>query len=157
MANSKKNDKKSDKKTTIRVPDGYYRAKPVQVTTDEGEVTYAQLGVTARKRTPQVLIMLQIEGGEFNGARLPWFGYFSDDAKKRTVESLKMLGFAGKSIRDLPAAELTNSVPVTVGNNEFEGKTMSRVDWIGAGPGIQIDGMSGNQLDDLASDVDDLF
>ena len=124
-----------------RVPDGIYTAKPVPVELETGEETFCQLGLAKKKGTKQVLVIFEIQDGPFKGNQLPWFGYLTEDSAKRTIDSLKTVGWDGLSFADLPAAILDGVTQVTVENQTFEGKMRSRVAWVGnsGGPRIVLD------------------
>jgi hypothetical protein len=111
------------------VPKGYYEAIAVPVVIDD-ETVWAQFGETGNGN-PQVVIHYEIaEAGEWKGRRLPWFGYFTDDATDRTLESIRVSGFDGDDLAKLPKTPLKSKVSITVEHNEFEGKTHARVAWV---------------------------
>lgn len=112
-----------------KVANGTYSAVVVPVTVD-GVEKYAQLGLSKRKGTKQILMMLKLTSGEFKGVALPWFGYFSEDSAERTVQALRLCGFTGQDIFDVETQKMTEQVQVTVENETFEGKTQSRIAWI---------------------------
>jgi hypothetical protein len=124
-----------------RVPDGQYRGKPIAAETEEG-LRFAQLGLSARKGTKQILVMFEItEKGPYKGAVLPWFGYFTKDSKERTVDVLRLCGFEGQNILDVETQKLSGDVVLSVENSEYDGKTQSRVAWVNDPnyvPGIKL-------------------
>ena len=120
-----------------RIPNGYYDAIPVPVETEDGK-KFCQLGLSKRSGTKQVMVTFQIDSGEFKGVKLPWFGYLTKDAAETTIKSLKLIGWNGKSFKDLTSLELTGKVQITVENDTYEGRVRSRVSWVNELGGPQI-------------------
>lgn len=127
---------KKEKESRYIVESGFYLAVPTPVTLDTGK-TYVQLGLSGKSGTKQALVMMKLKD---HNVTLPWYGYFTPDAIERTVESLRLLGFKGKSFEEMIEAELTSEVSVTVETDKFKGKVRSRVAWINdpSGPGIKM-------------------
>ncbi|HEX4462931.1 MAG TPA: hypothetical protein VIA18_33385 [Polyangia bacterium] len=71
----------------------------------------------------------EIVGGPREGASLPWYGYFTDKTKKRTLESLRLAGWSNDDIGEIEGFGDTE-VDIVVGHNTWEGKTSARVDWV---------------------------
>ncbi len=114
------------------VPEGYYDA--VCVPGPEK----VQFGYSS-KDNEQVLVTLQILNGPHAGVRVPWFGYFTKDAGKRTTESLRYLGFKGSDLNDINKQPLDQKVQIDVEHNTYEEKTHARVAWINKiGSGIKL-------------------
>lgn len=109
------------------IPAGNYTAEAVPM--DDG--TWAQFGQSS-KGTDQVLMYFRIVEGECAGETLPWVGYFSADAMKRTLESIRLAGFNGDEIYELPAGFAPQQVTVVVehNTNPTNGKTYPRVAWV---------------------------
>lgn len=141
------------------VKEGNYTARAVPQKTEDGP-KYAQLGLSKNSGTKQVLMMFQIESGPFKGETLPWFGYFTKDAAKRTVESLRLCGLKGQDIFAVESQRLDNKVSITVEVGEYEGKTRSRVAWVND-PNyvmqIDLQPMVDDSRTDLADMVGDLM
>jgi hypothetical protein len=118
---------------------GYYRAVAVPVTID-GETLWAQLGRSKEKQTPQVSIMFAIlDEGPYKGRRIGWMGFFTEASVDRTVESLRLCGFKGDELADLPRQALDQEVSVTVEHDEWEGKKRAKVAWVNApGGGMKM-------------------
>jgi hypothetical protein len=103
---------------------GRYRARGV-----EGALGVAKTG------TEQVAVLLEVVEGDDMGARITWFGHFTEKATERTLESLRHLGWQGDDITDLSGIE-RNVVEIVVehevGN---DGVPRARVRWINRGGG----------------------
>lgn len=117
------------------IPCGYYDAVAVPMTDESGQQAVARFAKTANG-TRQVLVYFELlNAGEHTGRRLPWFGFFTKDSAKRTVESLRACGFTGDDLAELPRQPLDQIVSVTVEHNEWEGKTRARIAWVNAAGG----------------------
>ncbi len=118
------------------IPEGHYDAVAVPTTDEQGMERVARFAWT-KTDVRQVHAWFELLSGPHQGARLPWYGFFTKGAGKRTIESLRYMGFTGD---DLEAAEnqpLDQIVSVKVGHNEYEGKTNARIDWVNrAGGGV---------------------
>lgn len=122
---------------TEMIPEGYYNAVAVPREGEDGS-HIARWGVAGEKKTKQVLIYFEITDGEWAGHVLPWFGYFSKAAAKRTVESLRYCGFKGDDLFDLDNQALDQGVNVLVEHNEYDGKTYARIAFVNASGGGAI-------------------
>lgn len=129
------------------VPKGTYRAVAVRTATDQGEV-YAQFGKSKEKGTPQVCVNFELLGGDWDGVRLPWIGYFTPTTEARTLKSLRFCGWKGDDLVEAMTQELDNEVQVVVGHNEYNGKTFARIEWVNApgGGGLKIQAMEDKDL-----------
>jgi hypothetical protein len=118
------------------VPVNIYRAMAVPFETDGGP-SYVQFG-TSKNGGEQVGMQFEIISGPEAGRRVPWYGSFSEKlgerAKKtpaqRTIESLRLCGFKGNDLANMPSQELNQEVSITVEHNEWEGKITCRVQWV---------------------------
>lgn len=70
----------------------------------------------------QIVVRLQI--GEDH---ISWFGYFTDQTIKRTVESLEYMGYDGGSLDDMV---LDQEVQVELVMDNYQGKDRLKVAWI---------------------------
>lgn len=125
------------------IPAGYYNAVAAPVEGEDGIhlIRWARAGTG----TMQCLIYFEILDGEHKGQRLPWFGYFSKDAYKRTLESLRHCGLKGEDV--LNPGPLDQIVSVSVEHEEYEvanedtgevtQRTRARISWVNrAGGGV---------------------
>lgn len=117
------------------IEDGYYNGVAVRTTGEDGE-RVARWGFAGKNRTKQVLIYFKITTpGEYAGMVVPWFGYFSKDSARRTVESLRYCGFKGESLLELDRQPLDQEVQLQVETDSYENekgetKTRSRIAWV---------------------------
>ena len=68
---------------------------------------------------------------------ITWFGYFTDAAWERTVESLRTCGWSGSdvsNIEDLGA----NEVELVIEDDTYDGKTRAKVKWINKIGGVAL-------------------
>lgn len=119
------------------IPEGYYRAVAVPRRGEDGTHTVRWGTVNDKK---QVLVYFQVTHGDWAGEVLPWFGFFSDNAWERTIESLRYIGFTGDDLTTLAEQPLDQMVTITVEHNEYNEKTYARVAFVNAlgGGAIQM-------------------
>jgi hypothetical protein len=91
---------------------------------------------TPEKGTEQIFVEMLIDAGE-STETLTWFGYFTDKAKDRTIETIYKLGFNGDfdglaSGHDTKALDISNQVMVTIENDTYDGKETFKIKWINA-------------------------
>lgn len=87
-----------------------------------------QHGFSPTKATPQVVVPLRIIAGPDRGRIITYFGYFSEKAEDRTMESLRLMGWKGDDVCDL--GELPNEVSVVVDHEKYNGKVTAKVQWV---------------------------
>jgi len=83
---------------------------------------------------------------ETDDGTITWYGYFTDKAIKRTIESLKILGWNPEE-HDHQVASLHDTgllvgaeAEIVVENEEYDGRTRAKVRWvnsIGTGEGVR--------------------
>jgi hypothetical protein len=112
------------------VPEGYYTGVVVPVKGDDGEhkIRWGRAG--NENRTRQILVYFEIVEGEHAGTVLPWWGYFTKDSAKRTVESLRFCGFKGEDLSDANNQPLNQKVQLVVEHQERDDKVYARVAWV---------------------------
>jgi len=113
------------------IPPGYYAAVAVPVQTEDGAV-WAQFGTSQQKGTRQVYVAFAIIDGDHAGRRLGWFGYFTDGAVDRTIESLRLCGLKGDDLANAMFGPLDQEVQVVVEHEEYDGKVRAKVAWVNA-------------------------
>ena len=120
-----------------RFPNGIYRAKAISHV----------LGESKNKGTPQSQVAFELSQEGYEGQRIDWLGYYTEKTEDRTLESLRIAGWTGD---DLSAAELpglgSTEVDLVIENEEWEGKTRSKVQWVNKPGGIAL----GKPMDDVA-------
>lgn len=60
---------------------------------------------------------------------LGWRGFFTDATTERTIESMRAMGFEGDDMTNLVGLD-KNEVDLVVEDEEYEGKTYARVQWV---------------------------
>lgn len=116
----------------MNIRPGNYQAR-AQLRTDPetGNDHYVFFGYSPNTNTPQVVAYFEILDGPMRGIVLPWFGFFTDDSRERTRESLRLLGWDGDDLRSIDDFVLNNEVSVTVEvDTTSDGKTRARVAWV---------------------------
>lgn len=96
------------------------------------------LGVASTGTEQIVILFKHVETAE----RIAWYGYLTDRALDRTIESLQYLGWTGCDLSDfaggLPEG-VDHEVEIVVEDeNDLEGNPRRRVKWVNAGTGIAI-------------------
>lgn len=82
----------------------------------------------SKSDNPQVRVEFEIDDGPEKGRRLSWWGNLSDAAFDRTKADLAKLGWKSETWNDVTG--LITSVEIVVEEEEYNGKTQSRVRWI---------------------------
>jgi hypothetical protein len=108
--------------------------------TYRGAAVEAALSTTSRG-TPQVAVRLRLVDPP--GQTITWYGFLTDAAIDRTVESLRHMGWQGTDVRDFLAERplpegFDQEVEIVVEHEEYEGKTQARVKWINSGGGLAV-------------------
>lgn len=97
------------------------------------------LGTSKQKGTPFIEFYLSIIGGENNGGRVRYTGYFSENTNERTIQSLQLCGWQGDDLSEFTDGGLhgldANEVDIVVElenytNAQGEERTSPRVAWI---------------------------
>lgn len=109
------------------IPPGRYKARGIT----------AELGETL-KGEPQIGVLLEIlEEGPWAGHRMTWYGYFTDKSQRRTIESLKHLGWSTNDLENLAGIDQAE-VLLTVEHERVKkddvetGEVRARAVWINA-------------------------
>jgi hypothetical protein len=111
---------------------GKYRAIPVE----------AALGMT---KTGKEQIAILFETLDPPGEKITWYGFFTDETYKRTIESLRACGWTGTNLDDfwgmrLPA-EVCKEVQIVVEEDEMpynDGRPRMKVRWVNSGGGLAM-------------------
>lgn len=121
------------------IPPGYYNAVAVPVDVGDGRV-WAQFGETDAGMK-QVVLAFEILDGPEAGRRISWFGYFGPKSTDRTIESLRLCGFTGDDLAQVPQQQLLQKVSITVEHSEWDGKVRAKVAWVNrpGGGGVKLD------------------
>ena len=111
------------------VPPGYYKAHSVSTPGEDGN-HMARFGESEEKGTKFVLLVLEIDEGDYTGTQLQYRGYFTEKTYARTIESLRYLGFKGDDLAALDSQRMGEQVSITIEDEEYDGKTHSRIQWV---------------------------
>jgi hypothetical protein len=110
------------------IPEGTYTAK----------ATDSALG-KASTGTEQIAVSLQITSGEMQGQTVVWYGYFTERATERTLESLRHLGWTSDDITALDGLGEKEASIVIEHEPDQSGQPRVRVKWVnGLGSGIAM-------------------
>jgi hypothetical protein len=109
---------------------GTYRGKPVR----------AALGL-ASTGTEQIAV--QFEFVDPPGERLTWFGFFTEKATERTIESLRHCGWRGDDLSVFvegqpPPEGFDQEVELVVTTEQYQGKTQTRIAFVNGGGGMAM-------------------
>lgn len=99
------------------IAEGRYVARAVR-----GELT-----AMGSAQTPLVLASFRTSDGE----DVEWQGWLTDKAVDRTLEALRVCGWTGDDVRELPGLD-ANEVEIEVQHEEFKGRIYARVRWVNA-------------------------
>src|ERR1043166_3482315 len=91
------------------------------------------------KGTEQVAVEFEILEGEDAGEFITWYGFFTDDTEDRSTESLRNCGWKGEEDTDLQGMG-SRKVQLVVEDENYQGKTHSRVRWVNraGGNGVRL-------------------
>lgn len=106
---------------------GTYNAKGVR----------AQLGLTQNGKEQVAVELAIIDEGDCFGQRITWYGYFTERTTERTLDSLRHLGWAGDDLFNLDGVD-QNEVSIVVEEEEYDGKTRLKVQWVNAKGGLAL-------------------
>ena len=86
-----------------------------------------------------------------------WRGFFTEATTERTIESLRAMGFEGDDLSNLVGLD-KNEVELVVEDEEYEGKTYARVQWVNKpkGPGVKNQ-LEGQKLGAFAAQMKQAF
>lgn len=121
------------------LPPGYYDAVCIKKADDQGVMAFARLDGT-KSGDPQVTADFKILNPPdgYPSQSIRWFGSFKEKAARRTVESLRLMGFRGNDFLQLDGQELDQIVSVLVEHNEWQGKVNARIAFINPPGGAPV-------------------
>src|SRR3954468_14263609 len=103
------------------IPEGKYNAVAVPV---EGD-SFVEWGET-KAGEPKISMRFKLSTGE----TIYWYGYFSENARDRTVKALRLVGFVGDSLADASNQRLNQPVQLVIKHEEYNGKTSAKVQYV---------------------------
>lgn len=89
----------------------------------------------------QVAIEFEILTPDAPEKALTWYGYFSEKAFDRTIESLRICGWAGANLEEIADGQGgldANLVSLTVEDEEYDGRTFAKVQWVNRPGGLAL-------------------
>lgn len=96
-------------------------------------------------------IMFEVTSGEHAGKVFSWRGFFTEATLDRTLESLRHCGWDSDSIVELDALG-TNEVELVLEEEQYEGKTFTRVKWVNRPSRLAIgEPLTGSELQAFAA------
>lgn len=104
-----------------------------------GRATQWHAGYSGEKNTPGVFVMFEIVDGDCRGESISWCGWLTDNAARRTIESLRYMGWKGNDLDKLDTIT-ANVVDLDVQpETDREGRERLRVCWVNPlGGSVQI-------------------
>jgi len=88
----------------------------------------------AESKTGKTHIACRFEISADDGKKyINWMGFFTEKTRERTFESLRYMGWNGKSLSELGPMNL--HVELDVVNEEWEGREHSKVAWVNSAKG----------------------
>jgi hypothetical protein len=79
----------------------------------------------------QIEIHFRIAEGDYTGRTRTWFGFFSEKALERTLDSLVNIGFEGNNLNEFPLQRPTGLVPIVIKHEkDREGEMRDRIAFI---------------------------
>lgn len=95
-----------------------------------GRVTAWELGYTGNGDPQVVVVMQPIDSDEV----VPWYGFFTEKTRDRTIKTLRDLGWVGDDVTDLDSLlRAGKEVSFVVEHNEWRGAKSARVKWFNLG------------------------
>lgn len=88
--------------------------------------------------SPFIMVSFPVKNEDGTERFLAWRGYFTEKTTERTIESLRFMGFEGDDLTNLVGLD-TLEVDLVVEDEEYEGKTYERVQFINKprGPAVK--------------------
>jgi hypothetical protein len=81
--------------------------------------------------TEQVGVLLELLEGEHSGQRVTWYGYFTEASEDRTLESLRIAGWNGNDLLNLPGLGSTEfQLTMTEEENQNTGQVFWKASFI---------------------------
>lgn len=78
---------------------------------------------------PHIAVSFKVKDTDGEEKFVSWRGFFTEATTERTIESLRYLGFEGDDLGNLVGLD-KNEVELVVEDEEYEGKTFARVQFI---------------------------
>jgi hypothetical protein len=96
------------------------------------KVRNAELSMSSTGKE-QVAVTFEVEGQ----GTITWYGYFTEDAVKWTLDALENCGFTGDDITALEQCK-GHEAEIVVEDDEYKGKVRSKVKWVNSAGGPRL-------------------
>ena len=83
-----------------------------------------------KNHSEQVAVCLEIVGGDWDGAELTWWGYFTEKTQARTLEALRYMGWQGDDLEAMTGLGSIQCQIVVEDELGQDGKTYPRIRWV---------------------------
>lgn len=141
--NPNANQRPPRRKEDLKIPDGY-QCLAVCIGHSFGQGSKA----------PQIGVSLRFVDGDFVGQARTWYGSFSPDAKVRSLQSMRALGFQGDDLLDCRSMYPEHGgrpARVTVEQHEWEGDWSERIAWVNDDGVVMKKPLEGRDLEMFAA------
>lgn len=110
------------------IPEGKYVAKAVQ-----WDFGYTR-GKEGEAPKEQIAVQFEVAEGEYQGHTLTWYGFFTEKAQQRTIESLRYAGWSSDDIMEMSGMGDVLCQVVVEHETQTEGKgageVRARIRWV---------------------------
>jgi hypothetical protein len=108
------------------IAEGTWKARPMS----------AVLGMSSNG-TEQIGVDMMLLEGPNEGERISFYGYFSEAAFDRTIESLQHMGWDGNDLSDLSTIGTADPY-IVIAHEEYNGEVSAKVKWVNAAGGVAM-------------------
>lgn len=106
---------------------------------------------------PHIAVSFKVKDTDGEEKFVSWRGFFTEATTERTIESLRYMGFEGDDLANLVGLD-KNEVDLVVEDEEYEGKTFPRVQWVNKPRGPQVKtALEGQKLSTFAAQMKAAF
>lgn len=114
-----------------------------------------QLGESSTGKE-RVEVVFEITTPDADLRTITWYGYFSTEKlAARTVESLRICGWEGDDLTEMEGLN-KNDVELVVADEEYEGKTYAKVQWVNRPGGMSMSApLTGDRAKSFAASMRD--
>ena len=104
----------------------------------------------------QVAVPFAIEEGDDAGSVITYFGFFSEAARDRTIESLRRCGWTGDDVTNL--GPMNRPVELVVEHDEYNGKVSAKVKWVNSLGGVKLkEQLDESEMESFAAEMKSLI
>lgn len=104
-----------------------------------------------------VAVSFQVKDTDGEDKFVSWHGFFTEKTTERTIEALRHMGFEGDDLTQLAGLD-KNEVDLVIEDEEYEGKTFARVQFVNKprGPSVKT-ALEGQKLSAFAAQMKAAF